>query len=513
MAGLLCGLVLAVLAARPALAHPMGNFSINRYSRVEPKPDAVTLLYIVDMAEIPTHAERAAIDADGDGQITPAEQDRYLADAVTRLGSNLTMAVDGRPVVLTAVDRRLTFPPGQAGLPTLRLEIDFTAALPVQQASHALDFVDANYADRLGWQEIIVAPGPQVRLLASNVPQQDISQALRQYPVNLLQDPPTVHTAQIRWQAAPTARPQASTMRTAPRDLAAVPLNRSGDGLAGLIALPELGPWTVLLALLAAFGWGAVHALSPGHGKTLVAAYLVGARGTLAHAAFLGATTTVTHTLGVFALGLATLVASEYILPERLYPWLSTLSGLLVIALGLSIGWSRLRTLRRSGVHPGHHHHTHAHGHDHHHHDHHHHDHHHDGAHRHDHPHGHDHGHSHLPPDTDGRAISWRSLLALGISGGLLPCPSALVVLLAAVALGRIAFGLVLILAFSLGLASVLTAIGLLLIHAGKLFERLPESGRYARYLAVASAVVITVIGAGITLRALIDTGLLRAWV
>jgi ABC-type nickel/cobalt efflux system permease component RcnA len=262
-----------------------------------------------------------------------------------------------------------------------------------------------------------------------------------------------------------------------------------GDGFAELVAI-ELGPWAVILALLAAFGWGAAHALSPGHGKTIVAAYLVGARGTFAHALFLGATTTITHTLGVFVLGLLTFVASQYFLPERIYPWLSTISGLLVITIGLSIGWTRLRALWGKDA----------------------------DAHQHDHEHAqdydpghvHSHGgksHSHLPLEAGSGKVTWRSLLALGISGGILPCPSALVVLLGAIALGRVAFGLVLILTFSLGLATVLTAFGLLLLRAGKLFERIPDSGRYTGYLAVASAAFITLVGAGITIQALIEIG------
>jgi ABC-type nickel/cobalt efflux system permease component RcnA len=298
--------------------------------------------------------------------------------------------------------------------------------------------------------------------------------------------------------------------------------NWGGDGFANLISI-EMGPWAILLALLAAFGWGAAHALSPGHGKTIVAAYLVGARGTLLHAIFLGATTTITHTLGVFVLGVATLVASEYILPERIYPYLSTISGVLVIAIGVSIGWSRLRSLMRGeSLELQQHDHSHApdhvHTYDHSHGEGHSHDHDHLHDHVHDHvdghldPHTHSHGgftHSHLPIAADGSAITWRGLLALGISGGILPCPSALVVLLGAVALGRVAFGLVLILVFSLGLATVLTAFGLLLLRAGKLFDRIPDSGRYARYLAVASAAFIVLVGAGITVQALMQMGVL----
>lgn len=248
----------------------------------------------------------------------------------------------------------------------------------------------------------------------------------------------------------------------------------------------------LLLALLTAFGWGAMHALTPGHGKTIVAAYLVGSRGTTRHALFLGLTTTITHTAGVFVLGLLTLFASQSILPEQLYPWLGVISGVLVVAIGLSLFSGRLRTLTRPDVHS----HNHDHNHDH--------------AHTHNHDHTHDHGHSYVPPVADDSPVTWRSLLALGVSGGLLPCPSALVVMLSAIALQRIGFGLLLIVVFSLGLASVLTAIGVLFVHAGRLFERIPMGGRLIQALPVASALFITIVGVGITLRTIVQTGTLR---
>lgn len=251
------------------------------------------------------------------------------------------------------------------------------------------------------------------------------------------------------------------------------------------------------VATLGSFVWGAMHAMSPGHGKTIVGAYLVGARATAQQAVFLGLTTTITHTIGVFALGLVALFASQYILPEQLYPWLSCLSGLMVIAIGLNLFISRMQSaqlLKRSPL--GHSHtdnyHDHYHDHDHHH-------------------HGHSHGnHSHLPPGTDGSPVTWRSLLALGISGGIVPCPSALVVLLSSIALGRIGFGLVLVLAFSLGLAGVLTALGLLLVRAKRLFERLPTQMRLVRVLPAVSALFIALIGLGITTQALMQIGLVR---
>ena len=100
-----------------------------------------------------------------------------------------------------------------------------------------------------------------------------------------------------------------------------------------------------------------------------------------------------------------------------------------------------------------------------------------------------------------------RSLLALGISGGLLPCPSALVVMLGAIAVHRIAFGLALIMAFSVGLAGVLTGIGLMLVYARGLFDHLPVNGRLARYVPVASALVISFAGVAIVVEALWQMG------
>jgi ABC-type nickel/cobalt efflux system permease component RcnA len=278
---------------------------------------------------------------------------------------------------------------------------------------------------------------------------------------------------------------------------------KPADPFADLITIPALGPWSLFLALLAAFGWGAIHAMSPGHGKTIVGAYLVGTRGTVRHAVLLGFTTTVTHTIGVLALGVAALAASEFILPEQLYPWLGVCSGLLVVA----IGGNRLFAWWQSQNHHTHLHyaysgHTHV-GHIHTHHNHAEHHHPHDA-----HDHGDGHVHSHLPTGIDEAAVNWRTLLALGVSGGLLPCPSALVVMLGAIALGRIAFGLVLIVVFSLGLASVLTAIGVALVHASKLFARIPEQVQVTRWLPAGSALFITGAGLAITLQTLAATGL-----
>jgi ABC-type nickel/cobalt efflux system permease component RcnA len=242
--------------------------------------------------------------------------------------------------------------------------------------------------------------------------------------------------------------------------------------------------------------WGAVHSLSPGHGKTLVGAYLVGERATSRHALFLALMTTLTHTIGVFALGLVTLAAARYVLPEQIYPWLSLISGGLIVYIGASLMAQRSQR-GRSTPHPT----PHPHPHDH--------DHPHDHGHDHGHSHNHDHrghqDHSHLPVTTDA-APTWRSLLLLGLSAGLVPCPAALVLLLGAIALGNPISGLLLVVAFSLGLASVLTGLGLLLVSAKQLFKRVPLPRLQAlQWLPLASAVGITVIGVGISTRSILQ--------
>ena len=283
--------------------------------------------------------------------------------------------------------------------------------------------------------------------------------------------------------------------------------------------------------LLAAMVWGAGHALTPGHGKAIVGAYLIGARSTPWHAVYLGLTVTLTHTLGVFALGLIALFASQYVLPEQLYPWLGAVSGLIVVGMGLYMLRQRLGTAPAGpSANHSHHHHDHGHSHhaDHHHHHGHDHDHHavdhhqghphthddHDGhSHHHtqdhhDHGHSHGQGHSHLPPGADGSPVTWRSLLLLGVSGGLLPCPSALVLLLAAVSMNRAGFGMALVVAFSFGLAAVLTVVGLLFVKGSAVVQRVPRFTVWQRYLPVASALVITVLGVVLVAEAAMSLGL-----
>ncbi|WP_446365515.1 nickel/cobalt transporter [Coleofasciculus sp. G3-WIS-01] len=211
---------------------------------------------------------------------------------------------------------------------------------------------------------------------------------------------------------------------------------------------------TILIGIAIAFGFGAVHALSPGHGKTLVSAYFIGSQGTAQQAVLLGLTITFTHTLSIFLLGAIALFASQYFLPEQSYPVLSFVSGLTIGILGLSLLRKRL--------------------------------------HSDSHCHSHSHSHTHSP-------TSFSSLVKLGIAGGLIPCPSALVMLLSAVALHQISYGLFLVGGFSLGLASVLVILGVVAIYARQWLERLPQTDQVLQKLSILSAIVIMVIGFGLT--------------
>jgi len=425
---LLIALSLFFVLAPPAGAHPLGNFTVNRFSRVVVAGDRVYVRYVLDLAEIPTFQDRGT-----------------LATAyVKRITRGVQLTVDGRRAALVPVGHALAHPAGAGGLETTRLELILRG--PRIDDSARIDYRDSTYAGRIGWKEIAVGDVPSP------------SRELRTYPNDLLSSP-----LDVTHVAATLA-----TNDAAPPMLLSGPLLQAPDRVAdsGFAALvdDELSPGVVLLALLLAMFWGAAHALSPGHGKAIVAGYLVGTRGTARHAALLGLTVTITHTIGVFGLGLVTLALSQFVVPDQLYPWLNLASALLVVAVGLAVLRARFAHAR-----------AHRHGHDHHHH--------------HDHDHGYEGG--------------LRGLIATGISGGILPCPTALVVLLAAISLHRVGYGLLLIVAFSVGLAAAITGIGLVAVSAKSFFSRKSFEGRLVRLLPTVSALVVLGLGVAMTLRAL----------
>jgi nickel/cobalt exporter len=412
-------------------AHPLGNFTINRFSRIEVSGPRLYVRYVLDLAEIPTF-QAGRIDA------------RKYA---TRIARNAHLAVDGRPAALIPVRTALAHPRGAGGLRTTRLEV--VLAGPLLQGRVSVAYHDNNYRDRIGWKEIVVG---------ETTPSS--SRELRAYPKNLLQSP--LDTTSVAAKLQPTGGAEVVPPLSRGASLQA-PDRIADAGFASLVGRSHLSALVILASIAAALFWGAAHALSPGHGKTIITAYLVGQRGTPRHAALLGLIVTITHTIGVFALGLVTLALSQFIVPDRLYPWLNLVSGALVVGIGASVLRARLQQRHR-----------HAHGHHHH----------------------HEHGHD------SGTRPTARSLVAVGVSGGLLPCPSALVVLLAAISLHRVAFGLVLIVAFSAGLALTITGIGLVAVLARRTFRRLSFEGPLVRLLPAASALVILAAGLAMTVRA-----------
>ncbi len=507
--------VILVVLACPAMlvAHPLGNFSVNHYMRFDAVPGGVEMRYAVDLAEIPTFE---LLRSWGMERTSSREDlDRKAVEQARLWMEKLAVQIDGRPVQPTFEDASLAIVDGAGNLPILRI----TSRMRIGAKGGRLQYEDHNFEGRAGWKEIVIAAASGIRLESASQTDQDRSQALTAYPPDPMVAPPQDLRAEFVWTGdAPVTAPVTTAAHPAPHPgpakLAvepAAPLIQAIPQPAGPAATPPAAALArnapagtvvkndflsrllhreaiplnmVLIALVIAFGLGGAHALTPGHGKTIVAAYLVGSRGTLKHAAFLGAMVTVTHTVSVFALGLATLFLFRLIVPEKITEILGVISGLSIAIIG---GWMLRKRLH--GAH-GRHRHDHADGHGHHH----------QYSHKHDHdhahPHSHDHGpggHTHLPEGD----VSWGSLVTLAISGGLVPCESALVLLLSAISLGRVGLGLLLLLAFSLGLAGVLMGIGVTVLYAKRL---LPERSRighgpFMRWAPVASAVVVFVIG------------------
>jgi len=536
-----------VVLVRPIEAHPMGNFSINHYAKIIPGDETIELDYIIDMAEIPTFQE-----TESDGLIAKVGDPniaQYLARQDDRLRNGLVLRAGKEPLHLETVSRQAIFPPGAGGLPTMKMGFVYRARLPrrIDSIPLALHYRDDNFPNRAGWKEVIAINGPGAALLNSSVPRVDRSFELTNYPTDLLHSPPQALEADVTLKAAAPGSFEDSTHTGwLVTDSGA---SRPGVRLAGnrqatprsafteLITSKRSDALFLLAAALIAATLGGFHALEPGHGKTLVAAYLVGSRGTARHAVMLGGIVTASHTISVYALGLITLYASQWIMPEQLYPWLGAASGLIVAGIGFVLFTRRYLSLDAR-------HKEHSHGEqDHHSHDypHHTHDHEHnvglaEAIHRHtwwgghvkdarthshhadhDHSRSGDHAHAHSTPRIEATrapttpGVSLKSLFVLGITGGIVSCPAALVVLLGALALHRVAFGLFLIVAFSVGLAAVLIGFGLAMVYASRFMTRLGAEGpMIERWLPLASSAVITVVGLALTLSALTTAGIFR---
>src|SRR5262245_13660619 len=533
-----CVFALLLGVGENAVAHPLGNFSISQYSALRVSKQEVELRYVIDMAEIPTFQEiqeTGLVAKTDDTSVEP-----YVARKVESLRDGLALNVNGRKVALQARSFEIIFPEGAGGLPTLKIGAVYKGNIVGDTgAAYTLSYRDGNFRGRAGWKEIIATAADGVELINSTVPETDRSAELSNYPTDLLNSPPQVLEARIEF--APTllpvangsAAPSQTKIETtqsnylgasqkitnpivtatadtpssseqaiidtpttkAPIQLQANQQATPKNSFTELIAAKQLDWPMLLFAFLAAAVLGAFHALEPGHGKTLVAAYLVGSRGTVKHALLLGLIVTASHTAGVYLLGAVTLYASNHVVPERLYPWLALSSGVMIMTLGLLLFLRRYRT--KSAAHDDNHNHTLQH------------------PHHHDHEHDHDHHHHGSPSHghhKHNHEVSLKQLLTLGISGGIIPCPAALVVLLSAISLQRVGFGLLLIVAFSVGLAAVLMSIGLLMVYAQQFMARFQMTGRVTTcWLPLASSAFIVLFGVALTWQALQNSGLLRS--
>jgi nickel/cobalt exporter len=509
-ARLLAGAILAACAlailAPAASAHPLGNFTVNRYSGLVLSPGKVDVHYVLDMAEIPTYQVSPEIDVNGDGVESPQEMQGWADRTATDLLSNVTLTESERAVRLTVASAGMEFRPGQAGLPILRLEAVFTGTLT---NSGSLDYGDANYSDRIGWKEITVTSQDGVAIASSSVPASSVSDELQAYPKDLLSSPLDVTEATFSFhpgQAAPLPKHTTSAPTVADAPVA------SGGSFAKLVHW-KLTPLVLALSLLLAFAFGAVHALGPGHGKTITAAYLVGSEAKSRQATLLGIAVSLMHTGSVLALGLVFLVLAKSFPPEKVYPWLELATGLAALGLGTGLFVMRLRA-RRRGEDPWHGH-THPWDKE-------------EAGHGHPHEHGHDH-HSHeegLQPahgsvmvlereehldehehvQAPARTLSAKSLAALAVAGGILPSPTAFVVLLGAVRAHRLGYGLSLIFAFSVGLAAALVFVGLFALKARAAVAHRLRS-RWASLIPIVSAMVIMGFGAFFAVRGTLRIG------
>lgn len=444
---LLMFIAVAMALGISASAHPLGNFTTNVHLGIVVGDDELAVNLVVDMAEIPTFREEVG--------------DDYAATRCAEHEGGIDISHDGMTLDLRVIDTALTFPPGEADLDTLRLECDYVT--PMSSLSGELLIANHVFEDRLGWAEIVLVGAD------SELPTESPSGVLSAYPAGEVSEVRS-GVAQLTGEATVVTPSESQTI-----------VERVGSGLSE-------GPW--FLALVAALGLGTGHAIAPGHGKTLMAAYLVGKRGGVGQAVALGLTVAVSHTIGVAVLGLITAVTTSRFRPESVYPWLSSVAAAIVTVIGVTM---LVRALRGKGSgprggasDPEHlHGHSHEHG---------------DG---HTHDHGHDHGtnHSHEPT-----TVGWRSLATLGLAGGLVPSASAVVLLLGGISRGEPWWGLILVLAFGLGMAATLVAAGLAVVFATRFGLKLGFASRWRleRYVPVIGGVVVTLIGLGLLLQAVL---------
>ncbi|MER6142634.1 sulfite exporter TauE/SafE family protein [Streptomyces sparsogenes] len=483
---LLGAAAVVVLPATDAVAHPLGNFTVNRYDGLVVAPGELRVDHVEDLAEIPAAQAKPRIDRDGDDELSRRELGAWAARRCAGAARGARLAVRGREVSVRSRGARALARAGQAGLPTLRVECRLTAALP-RGGRASLAYRPADIGTGPGWREM-TAQGDRMTLVASDVPTSSPSRRLTRYPQGRLSSPPDERAAALR--TAPGGPPLAASRAAGASEGAegaagpeegpaggVLPrgVDRWTQALTALVARHDITPLFAVTAFATALLLGALHALAPGHGKTLMAAAAAaGGRTALRDVLALAASVTVTHTLGVFALGL--LVTAGSAAAPSVIAWLGVASGVLVALAGAGLLRKALR-VRRGSVH---------------------HDHHHPPHHHHSHP--------------SGRP-TLRGTLLLGFAGGLVPSPSAVVVLVGAAALGQAWFGFLLVLAYGAGLALTLTLAGVAVVRLGhratrRLAARAQDGGPGRRVLRllhraspVGTAAVVLALGCGLVLR------------
>jgi len=505
---------MALVSAPSALAHPLGNFTINHYAGVRVEADRVLLDIVIDQAEIPTFQARFDYDLDGDATLSDEEIDAGRVTACDTLAGSLSLTAADRALDLRLVEAGLSFPLGVGGLATMRQVCTYEAPLGDAAGAAGVDigFTDGSFAERVGWREIVATgSGVTLEAVTGDLRPTGVSDRLRTYPEDRIATPladasllvratpggPTLPALDVPdadpvaaptpgSSAAPSAAPTAAP--TTPPSPEATPVVVPGG--IGAAELPDifrqtdLTPIVVLLSLAAAAGLGAGHALTPGHGKTLMAAYLVGTRGSARHALGLGAAVSLSHTIGILVLATVVVGAADLVAPDVIVRWAPVVAAVSIVLIG---GWMLVGEIRRrrSTARP----HDHGHGRDH--------------GEAHDHGPDHDHAHAHSHAHAQASTITWRSLFLLGLAGGLIPSTSALLILLGAIAAGRPAFGLVLVVAFGLGMAAVMSSIGLVLVTARDRVDRVQAGASLARVReAVPLLASVVVLGFGVVLTA-----------
>lgn len=423
------------LGTQRADAHPLGNFTINHLARIRGSASELRIHYVLDIAEIPTFQIMR-----GEAW-TPARSSAWARDESAVVSSGLQITANGVALPLNLDRTTARTRPGAGGLPILYWTGDYTAPLPATAAISVRDLV---YADRrIGWKDIIL-PG-----LA------DPTNGLRTYPSALLGSPRRNDAASFDVRDGRIANVRVSGDADATWGVASIVRS---SALSDLVAREGQTPVWVLLTILAAFGLGALHGLEPGHGKALLAFTLVGARATFKQAVVLAAALTFAHTIAVVLLGVLLCFAAGFA-TETLFTWITLISGIAVAFIGA-------RGLSGALTHAVAHHH------------------------------GHEHHHSHSHAVPGATPLHFRSAVVAAMSGGIAPCPAAIVVLLTALHLHRVAYGLALIVIFSLGLAAVLSGLGIAVVHGAAWIGRRSAFARVAKAAPFVTAGVISTIGA-----------------